>query len=129
VVQLRGWAVQDTEVGGRGETSEEGKAAAAKSQDARVEHRGKASEKGEAAAAKSEDAEVEDRGEASEEDKAAAAKSGEEIYIGFDKSDYAPRKGRKGRVLTDDSSRYPPPPLLSSCPHRPLDDDEDVYGL
>jgi len=50
--------------------------------------------------------EVEDRAEASEEDKVAAAKSGEEIYIGFDKSDGAPRKGRKGRVLNDDPSRY-----------------------
>lgn len=58
-------------------------------------------------AAQREDTEVEDRGEASEEDKAAAAKSGEEIYIGFDKSDGAPRKGRKGRVLNDDPSRYP----------------------
>ncbi len=49
--------------------------------------------------------EVEDRGEASKEDKAAAAKSGEEIYIGFEKGDYGPRKGRKGRVLKDDPSR------------------------
>lgn len=50
---------------------------------------------------------MEDQGAASEEDKVAAAKSGEEIYIGFDKSDAAPRKGRKGRVLNDDPSRYP----------------------
>ena len=48
---------------------------------------------------------MEDRGEASEGDKAKAAKSGQEIYLGFDKSDTAPRKGRKGRVLTDDPSR------------------------
>jgi len=65
---------------------------------------------------------VEDRGEASEEDKAAAAKSGEEIYIGFDKSDGAPRKGRKGRVLNDDPSRCHLHPPLSSRPHQPPDD-------
>lgn len=50
---------------------------------------------------------VEDQGKASEEDRETAKKSGNEIYIGFDKSDSTPRKGRKGRVVTDDPSRYP----------------------
>ena len=30
-----------------------------------------------------------------------------EIYIGFEKGDYAPRSGRTGRVIVDDPSRYP----------------------
>jgi hypothetical protein len=30
-----------------------------------------------------------------------------EIYIGFEKGDYAPRSGRKGRVIVDDPARYP----------------------
>mmetsp|Transcript_9321 Transcript_9321/g.19904 ORF Transcript_9321/g.19904 Transcript_9321/m.19904 type:complete len:243 (-) Transcript_9321:851-1579(-) len=31
----------------------------------------------------------------------------EEIYIGFPKNDYAPRAGRKGRVIRDDPKKYP----------------------
>lgn len=33
--------------------------------------------------------------------------SGELIYIGFEKGDYAPRTGRKGRFITADPSQYP----------------------
>lgn len=51
--------------------------------------------------------EVEDKGKASKEDQKAARQSGKEIYIGFDKSDTSPRAGRKGRVVSDDPSKYP----------------------
>lgn len=52
--------------------------------------------------------EVEDGGKASKEDIETASKqTGGEIYIGFDKSDMSPRKGRKGRMVSDDPSRYP----------------------
>lgn len=51
--------------------------------------------------------EVERKGKASEQDKQAAQQSGEEVYIGFDKSDIGSRAGRKGRVVTDDPKRYP----------------------
>ena len=51
--------------------------------------------------------EVEDRGKASEDDVQSAKKSGNEIYIGFDKGDSTPRKGRKGRLVNDDPKRYP----------------------
>ena len=37
----------------------------------------------------------------------AAQQSDEEIYIGFEKSDIAPRGGRKGRVVRGDPSLYP----------------------
>ena len=50
---------------------------------------------------------MEDRGKASKDDVEAAKGSGNEIYIGFDKADSTPRKGRKGRVLKDDPKRYP----------------------
>jgi hypothetical protein len=30
-----------------------------------------------------------------------------EIYIGFPKGDFAPREGRKGRVIKDDPTKYP----------------------
>lgn len=32
---------------------------------------------------------------------------GETIYLGFEKGDYAPRDGRKGRTIVDDAERYP----------------------
>ena len=51
--------------------------------------------------------EVEDRGKASEDDVETAKRSGNEIYIGFDKGDTVPRKGRKGRLVSDDPKRYP----------------------
>ena len=57
--------------------------------------------------------EVEDRGRASEDDKEIAKQSGNEIYIGFDKADSTPRKGRKGRLVTDDPKRYPDRDALS----------------
>jgi len=42
------------------------------------------------------------------EKKAAAVPEGKaEIYIGFEKGDYAPRDGRTGRVIVDDPSKYP----------------------
>lgn len=31
----------------------------------------------------------------------------EQIYIGFEKGDYAPRSGRTGRVIVDDPAKYP----------------------
>ncbi len=37
----------------------------------------------------------------------------EDIYIGFEKGDYAPRIGRKGRVLKDDPSKYPDRTVLT----------------
>lgn len=33
--------------------------------------------------------------------------SSDEVYIGFEKGDYAPRVGRKGRFVKDDPSKYP----------------------
>lgn len=36
-----------------------------------------------------------------------SAQAADEIYIGFQKGDYAPRTGRKGRVIRDDPSKYP----------------------
>ena len=50
---------------------------------------------------------MEDRGKASEGDVETAKRSGNEIYIGFDKGDSIPRKGRKGRLVSDDPKRYP----------------------
>lgn len=38
---------------------------------------------------------------------ASESASGEPIYIGFQKGDYAPRAGRKGRVIKDDPKKYP----------------------
>lgn len=32
---------------------------------------------------------------------------GEEIYLGFEKGDFQPREGRKGRTIVDDAERYP----------------------
>ncbi|KAI8466555.1 MAG: hypothetical protein J3K34DRAFT_433278 [Monoraphidium minutum] len=40
-------------------------------------------------------------------DAAASSSDGAEIYLGFAKDDYAPRAGRKGRVVKDDPSKYP----------------------
>lgn len=37
----------------------------------------------------------------------SSSEQGEEIYIGFAKGDYAPRAGRKGRVIKDDPRKYP----------------------
>lgn len=37
----------------------------------------------------------------------SSSEKGEEIYIGFAKGDYAPRAGRKGRVIKDDPRKYP----------------------
>lgn len=45
--------------------------------------------------------------EVSEQKSSEDGKSGEEIYIGFEKGDYAPRTGRKGRVVKDDPEKYP----------------------
>ncbi|KAF8067268.1 hypothetical protein HT031_002315 [Scenedesmus sp. PABB004] len=38
---------------------------------------------------------------------AAGPAGGSEIYIGFEKGDFAPRAGRKGRVIVDDPTKYP----------------------
>lgn len=37
----------------------------------------------------------------------------EEIYLGFEKGDYAPRIGRKGRVVKDDPRKYPERTVLT----------------
>lgn len=42
-----------------------------------------------------------------------SAASGEEIYIGFEKGDYAPRTGRKGRVVKDNPEKYPDRTVLT----------------
>ena len=52
-------------------------------------------------------AQVEDKGKASNEDLKAAEEAGEEMYIGFDKKDTEPRKGRKGRVVKGRPEDYP----------------------
>ena len=38
---------------------------------------------------------------------AVANESEKEIYLGFEKTDTAPRAGRKGRVVKDDPRKYP----------------------
>lgn len=48
------------------------------------------------------------RGGAALQEPKFVPKSGDdEIYLGFPKGDYAPREGRKGRVIKDDPKRYP----------------------
>lgn len=42
-----------------------------------------------------------------QESAAAQDSSLQEIYIGFEKNDTAPRTGRKGRVIKDDPTKYP----------------------
>lgn len=53
------------------------------------------------------DAVVEDKGKASKKDIEAAKGSDMEMYIGFDKSDTEPRKGRKGRLVKGNPEDYP----------------------
>ena len=50
---------------------------------------------------------MEDKGKASKGDIEAARGSQTEMYIGFDKSDTAPRKGRKGRLVQGNPEDYP----------------------
>lgn len=53
------------------------------------------------------DAVVEDKGKASKEEIEAARGSEVEMYIGFDKADTEPRKGRKGRLVKGNPEDYP----------------------
>ncbi|KAJ9509203.1 hypothetical protein QJQ45_001486 [Haematococcus lacustris] len=46
-------------------------------------------------------------GTQSDSDSRSSAPALEEQYIGFPKNDYAPRAGRKGRVIVDDARKYP----------------------
>ncbi|GAX75402.1 hypothetical protein CEUSTIGMA_g2846.t1 [Chlamydomonas eustigma] len=46
-------------------------------------------------------------GSSVQEQKFVPKSGGDEIYLGFPKGDYAPREGRKGRVIKDDPKKYP----------------------